>query len=470
MSTEHAITNRTLIERLSMSNSQDSNQKPLVAALASQNHAETLKDSEALELVQRRHAHLGGSILFYKEPAHIVKGEGIWLYDNKGNKYLDCYNNVASVGHCHPRVVEALSTQAAQLNTHTRYLHESVVTYCENLAATMPDGLDVVMLTCTGSEANDLAMQLARMMSGNQGAVVMENSYHGNTTLIASLSTCLSAADNRPDYVAAIEPPNTYRGPFRAGEANLGQKYADLADEAIAVLQASGQGVAAFMCDAVFDTQGSLEAPKDYFQQVYAKIRAAGGLCIADEVQAGFGRTGKMWGFENFDVVPDIVTLGKPMGAGHPIAGLVTSRAIADRFAEQAFYFNTFSGNPVSTKVGDTVLAIIQQQQLAQNCADVALHLRTELAKLQHKHPLIGDVRGLGMFIGIELVRDRDSLEPAREAALIIAEQMKAEGILIGATGRYGNVIKVRPPLVFSKDNADLLIEKLDKLLSELAS
>jgi len=447
--------------------------KPLAASLAGQNHAERLESGETLDLVNRRQAHMGGSILFYKEPAHIVRGEGVWLYDKADKRCLDCYNNVASVGHCHPRVVAALSKQASTLNTHTRYLHENVINYTEHLASTFPGNLEVVMLTCTGSEANDLAMQLARMVSGNNGAVVLENSYHGNTTLVAQMSTCMGSADSRPDFLEAIEPPNTYRGPFRAvqGLSNeeLGDKYAGLVDHAIKTLEDKGQGVAAFMCDAVFDTQGSLEAPKNYFKQVYKKIRAAGGLCIADEVQAGFCRTGKMWGFEHFDVIPDIVTLGKPMAAGHPVAGLVTTRAIADQFAKRAFYFNTFSGNPVSTLVGDTVLSIMEEDKLTENCAHVSVYLKEKLEQLQAKHTLIGNVRGLGMFIGIELVKDHETLEPATNEALALAELMKREGVLIGATGRFGNVIKVRPPLVFSNDNADLLVEKLDKLLTAIS-
>lgn len=448
-------------------------QKSLAASLACQNHADTLHNSDDLALIKRRHASLGGSILFYKEPAHIVRGEGIWLFDDKGKRYLDCYNNVASVGHCHPRVVAALTQQSATLNTHTRYLHENVVNYTEHLLSTFPEELNVVMLTCTGSEANDLAMQLARMVSGNYGAVVMENSYHGNTSLVSQLSSCLSSVNEQPDYVASVEPPNSYRGSFRLeqglSDKQLSQKYASLVEQEIKTLDNNGHGVAAFICDTIFDTQGTLAAPKHYFKQVYQKIRAAGGLCIADEVQAGFGRTGKMWGFEHFDIVPDIVTLGKPMGAGHPVAGLVTTRAIADEFAKHSFYFNTFGGNPVSALVADTVLSIIEQEKLSENCAQVSVYLRKKLLLLQDKYSLIGNIRGLGMFIGIELVKDRHTLEPAQEEALTIGELMKSEGILLGVTGRFGNVIKVRPPLIFSKENADVLIEKLDKALREVS-
>lgn len=442
------------------------------SSLARTDHVESAKDSDNYALIRRRQKYLGGSLLFYRDPVHIVRGEGIWLYDQNNNRLLDCYNNVASVGHCHPRVVEALSKQAATLNTHTRYLHEKVVDYAEHLASTLPGDLEVCLFVCSGTEANDLAMRIARTVTGNHGAIVMENAYHGNSTLIYELSPRSYSKERQPEYVATVEPPNTYRGSFRkdSGEAddNLGEKYANLLDDAIDQLNRKGHGVAAFMCDTIFDSQGALQAPKDYFQRVYKKVRAAGGLCIADEVQPGFGRTGEhMWGFENYGVVPDIVTLGKPMGDGHPVAGVVTTRDIADKFAKNARYFNTFAGNPVSAAVGKTVLEVIEAEGLQRNAKEVGAYLQEKLEVLMGKHPIIGNVRGLGLFLGVELVRDRETREPASEEALSIVEQMRHQGILIGAAGPFNNVLKVRPPLVFSRDNADLLVEKLDKLLSE---
>ncbi|MGZ2362422.1 aminotransferase class III-fold pyridoxal phosphate-dependent enzyme, partial [Streptomyces sp. 372A] len=286
-------------------------------------------------LIERRLRHVGNSILFYDDPLQVVRGEGVWLFDAQGRQYLDCYNNVASVGHCRPEVVSALTGQAALLNTHTRYLHENVVEYAEQLAALLPDGLDVCTFVCTGSEANDLALRIARTVTGHTGAVVMESSYHGNTTAVDALST-LTHQDRavRPDWIEAVEPPNTYRGPYRGEGA--GAAYAGLVADGIAALEQRGHGTAAFVCDTVFDSQGGLEAPADYFRLVYQQVRAAGGLCIADEVQAGLARTGSWWGFEHYDVVPDIVTLGKPMGDGHPLAVVVTSRRIADEFADLA--------------------------------------------------------------------------------------------------------------------------------------
>lgn len=443
-------------------------EKPLAATMVSAAHASTAQSSKNYDLILRRQQHLGGSILFYQDPVHIVKGKGTWLYDKQGNRYLDCYNNVASVGHCHPRVTEALTTQASLLNTHTRYLHENVVNYAEHLASTMPGDLEVCLFTCSGTEANELAMRIARAVSENNGAIVLENSYHGNSTLINELSTGAYPKEMQPNYVATVEPPNTYRGSFRAGEPDVGTKYAAQMDGAIEQLNHAGQGVAAFMCDSIFDTQGTLEAPQDYFKLSYEKVRAAGGLCIADEVQAGFGRTGDhMWGFENYDVVPDIVTLGKPMGAGHPVAAVVTTHAIAKKFSESAFYFNTFGGNPVSTAVAETVLSVIEEEKLQQNAQEVGAYLKNKLKALAEKHALIGDVRGRGLFLGVELVSNRDTLEPATMKARTIAEKMKDEGILMGATGHFGNCLKIRPPMVFSKENGDFLVEKLDKLLIE---
>lgn len=442
-----------------------------IAVLAKTNYLDTVSNSENLSLITRRQKYLGGSLLFYDDPVHLVRGEGVWLFDQNGNRFLDCYNNVASVGHCHPKVVEALSKQAGILNTHTRYLHENVVDYAEHLASALPEGLEVCFFVCTGTEANDLAMRIARSVTGNNGAIVLDNAYHGNSSLIHELSPRNYSPEQRPRYVATIEPPNTYRGSFRAcknsADTNLGEKYASLVDDAITQLEDAGEGVAAFMCDAIFDTQGAIQAPKDYFKKVYEKVRAAGGLCIADEVQPGFGRTGHhMWGFQNYDVVPDIVTLGKPMGDGHPVAGVVTTRSIADEFAKKSRYFNTFGGNPVSAIVGKTVLEVIEEEKLQQNAREVGGYLCARLGSLKKKYPIIGDVRGMGLFLGVELVRDRESIEPAKKEALAIAEQMRRKGILIGASGRFGNVLKIRPPLVFSRENADQVVDALDAVLA----
>jgi 4-aminobutyrate aminotransferase-like enzyme len=413
-------------------------------------------------------------MLFYHDPVKLVKGEGVWLFDQHGRKYLDCYNNVASVGHCNPHVVEALSKQASELNTHTRYLHDTVIEYSEQLAATFPGDLEVCLFVCSGTESNELAMRIARAVTGNTGAVVMEYSYHGNSTLISEMSTMGSHVDNRPDHVIAVEPPNTYRGPYQTSDESdkesIGQKYADLLNSAIETLDARGLGTAAFMCDTMFDSQGGLEAPADYFQEVYKKVRLAGGLCIADEVQPGFARTGKMWGFEHYGVVPDIVTLGKPMGNGHPIAGVVTTHDIMERFSKSAFYFNTFGGNPVSSAVGRAVLDEMQNRDMTTHVSKTGSYLRNRLEMLSEKHEIIGDVHGLGLYQAVDLVLDRSSREPAAEIASQIPDAMKDAGILIGLSGRHGNVLKIRPPLVFDDDNVDQMVETLDQVLGKLST
>jgi 4-aminobutyrate aminotransferase-like enzyme len=424
--------------------------------------------AENIDLIRKRQQHFGGSVLFYHDPVHIVRGDGVWLFDQHGRKYLDCYNNVASVGHCNPKVVNAMIEQAQVLNTHTRYLHESVITYAEQLADTFPGDLSICMFVCTGTEANELAMRMARAVSGHNGAIVMEHSYHGNSTLISELSLAGVPRDKRPGHVVGVEPPNTYRGPFREEDKEAGVKYAGLVDDAIKELDRRGEKTAAFMCDGIFDTQGGLEAPANYFKEVYQRVRAAGGLCIADEVQPGFARTGTMWGFEHYDVIPDIVTLGKPMGNGQPIAGVVTTPEIFAKFSSSAFYFNTFGGNPVSVAVGKAVLDIIQEDNLAEQVREVGNYLRSSLEALMETHDVIGDVHGRGLYQAVEFVKDKETREPATRTASLIPDALKEEGILVGLTGRYGNVLKIRPPLVFDKENVDQLVQSLDKVLADI--
>jgi 4-aminobutyrate aminotransferase-like enzyme len=333
----------------------------------------------------------------------------------------------------------------------------------------MPDGLDVCFFVCTGTEANELAMRMAREYTDHRGTIVMENSYHGNSTLIHELSTALSGSEH-PPYVATVEAPNTYRGSFlKSGADDPGIWYSDMIDVAVEQLKSQGEGLAAFLCDTIFDTQGSLVAPIDYFRRVYEKVRSAGGLCIADEVQAGLCRTGRWWGFEHYDVVPDIVTLGKPMGDGHPVAAVVTSREIAERFTSSTVYFNTFGGNPVSAAVGNAVLNVCRERDLARHCAETGDYLRERLEELATRQPLIGHIHGHGLFLGIELIHDRETLEPAADVARLVPDAMKSKGVVMGMTGPLGNILKIRPPLIFSRENADQLVAALEEVLQEHA-
>jgi len=422
------------------------------------------------ELLQRRNQAMGPAYsLFYQKPVHLVRGEGVWLYDSDGQKYLDCYNNVASVGHCHPHVVEALSRQASTLNTHTRYLHDSVVRYAERLAGTLPGDLSVCMFVCTGTEANDLAFRIARTVTGNEGAIVAEHAYHGNSIVVAELSTMEYPASERPDYLEAVEPPNRYRGTYRNGELALGAKYAALVGGAIESLAERGHKPAMFMCDSIFDSNGALIAPPGYFHKVYEQVRAAGGLCVADEVQSGLCRLGDhMWGFQDSGVIPDIVTMGKPIGDGHPLAAVVTTPAIAEEFSRKFEYFNTFGGNPVSSAVGLAVLDVIEQEKILRNVRETGAFLGEKLKALAGRHELIGDVRGKGLRWGVEIVTDRDTLEPGEAQAQQIREFLRDNGVLLSTTGPLKNVIKIRPPMVFTMSNAELLLRKLEHALKSI--
>ena len=420
------------------------------------------------KLIERRRRAMGPSYrLFYQQPVHLVRGEGVWLYDSDGRKYLDCYNNVASVGHCHPHVLKALATQASMLNTHTRYLHENVVRYAERLGDTLPGNLNVCMFVCTGTEANDLAFRIARTVTGNEGAIVTEEAYHGNSIVVTELSTEEYPATERPDYLEAVEAPNPYRGSYRYDELELGEKYAGFADQAIEKLAERGKRPAMFICDNIFSSNGILTPPPAYLQGIYRKVRAADGLIVADEVQSGLCRLGDhMWGFEDSEVIPDIVTMGKPIGDGHPLAAVVTTPEIAEEFARKFHYFNTFGGNPVSAAVGLAVLDVIEDENILQNVNCVGEYLGESLRALARQHDLIGDIRGKGLFYGLELVRDRVSRKPATEEALRLIELLRENGVLISVTSELNNVLKIRPPMVFSQENADLLLDQLSQALS----
>jgi 4-aminobutyrate aminotransferase-like enzyme/Ser/Thr protein kinase RdoA (MazF antagonist) len=427
--------------------------------------------AESEDQLQAQRARLFGPAyrLFYDEPLHIVRGEGVWLYDAAGRAYLDAYNNVPHVGHCHPRVVAALAAQASVLNTHTRYLSETVLKYAESLTEQFPLPLRAMMFTCTGSEANELALRIARAATGNRGIIATQHAYHGNTITISEFSGAYATAESRGPHIRTVPAPDSFRRPRDVPKESLGQVYAESVREAIESLKQQGIGLAAFIVDTVFSSDGILTVPRDYLQRVAGYVRAAGGVFIADEVQAGFGRTGvNFWGFEHFGVVPDIVTLGKPMGNGHPMAAVVTSTELTQAFGKHARYFNTFAGNPVSCAVGLAVLAVLRDERLQDNAERVGGYLRAGLSELSKRHELIGDVRGRGLFVGVELVSDRSSLEAATTEAHQIMNVLRDRGVLIATTGSRNNVLKIRPPMVFSMANADQLIETVDDALAKL--
>ena len=405
--------------------------------------------------------------LFYDEPLHLVRGRGTALFDSSGREYLDCYNNVPSVGHCHPHVVEALRRQAGELNTHTRYLHDEVVRYAERLTASLPDDIEMCLFACTGSEANDLAYQIARTVTGQRGAVASADVYHGNSIAISEVSQYNELPPSWRDHVRAIPVPDRYRGPHGADDPDVGRKYAALATDAIDALRRSPHGFAMLMVDPIFDSPGILTAPEGYFADLFQLARDAGGLVVADEVQSGLCRLGdNMWGFQDSNVVPDIVTMGKPMGNGHPLAVVAAKRPILEAFAEASYYFNTFGGNPVSAAVGNAVLDVVEQEDLLQNAHDVGQQLWTGLVRLQNRFEILGDLRGKGLFLGLDLVTGRDTKEPASGAAHALVNTMRRNGVLVTVSGPHDNVIKVRPPLVFSSADASRFLDALETGLS----
>ncbi len=412
-------------------------------------------------MVERRQRLLGPAYrLFYEHPVHLVRGEGAWLFDSDGNRYLDCYNNVASLGHAHPRVVEAIARQAAQINTHTRYLHDTVLDYAEALLATFPTSLGHVMFTCTGSEANDLALRIARAHTGGEGIVVTSLAYHGVTSALAELSPSLGEGVPLGRHVATVPPPDAYRG-----GADMPARFAADVARAFADLHRHGIRPCALLVDTMFTSDGVFPDPAGFLAQAAEAARAAGALFIADEVQPGFGRTGSMWGFERHGVEPDIVTMGKPMGNGHPVAGLAIRPDLLARFGGTARYFNTFGGNPVSAAAGLAVLEVLREESLPANAAAVGAHLSAGLSALAARHELIGDVRGAGLSIGVELVRDRVTKEPATVETTRIVNALRERRVLISASGPGANILKIRPPLCLSREQADLFVAALDEVL-----
>lgn len=429
-----------------------------------------MADDQAKDLLSRRYRVMGHhSPLFYDKPLHLVRGEGVWLWDSEGKRYLDVYNNVPHVGHCNPRVVEAMHRQASTLNIHTRYLHDNIVDYLERLTGTFDDGLQMAMLTCTGSEANELALRMARFCTGGQGIIVTDFAYHGNTEAVAEIGTGFMPEARTTKRVKSFPIPDAYR-PLDglAGEA-LAQAYADRVQQAIDEFHAEGIKVAGILVCPDFANEGLLDVPPGFLEKAVAKVRQAGGVFIADEVQAGFGRSGRhFWAYQWYDVTPDIVTMGKPMGNGHPLAGVVARPEMIEAFSKEAMYFNTFGGTPVSTAVGMAVLDALEEDNLMQNAVTTGAYVAEGLRKLQRKHELIGEVRGLGMFFGVELVKDRASKAPAQAETRRLINLMRDKGVLISKIGVHDAILKLRPPMPFQTEHADILLHTLDEALTQL--
>ena len=423
-------------------------------------------------LLAERRRRLGPSLsLSYLAPLSIARGFGTTLYDDTGREFLDMVNNVAHVGHCHPRVVAAGRRQMAVLNTNTRYLHPSVVRYAERLAATLPEPLSVCFFVCSGSEANELALRMARARTGGRGVVVVGGAYHGNTQGLVEVSPYKfdgPGGAGRPPHVAVVPMPDDYRGLYRRDDPRRGERFAAHVRDAFAGLGASGHAPAAFLCESLLSCGGQIVLPPGYLAEAYRHARAAGAVCIADEVQVGFGRVGEaFWGFETQGVVPDVVTMGKPIGNGHPLAAVVTTPEIAAAFANGMEYFNTFGGNPVSCEIGLAVLDVILDEALQERARSAGARLLAGLRRLAAEHPAVGDARGLGLFLGIELVSDREARTPDPEAAAYVVERMKDHGILLSTDGPDHNVIKMKPPLSFSEADADRVLAAYARVLAE---
>jgi 4-aminobutyrate aminotransferase-like enzyme len=418
------------------------------------------------DLIRDRERLLGPNVAtFYNEPVHIVKGEGVWLWDADGRKYLDCYNNVPHVGHCNPRVVEAIYKQASTLNTHTRYLHDTILDYVERLTATMHASLDTAIMTCTGSEANDIALRMSEATTGKRGIISTDATYHGNTALVSqlSLSNIPSVGFGLDQYFRFVEAPDSYRNPDPDGSL-----FAEAVLEHIHELEKSGIGFGALVICPYFLNEGFPEYKDGWLKPVSDVVKKAGGLLICDEVQSGFGRTGThFWAHEKMGVVPDIVTLGKPMANGHPVGGVVTTRDIMKEFRSGFRYFNTFGGNPVSCSAAMAVLDELEEKDLVSNALTVGLHARKRLDELKSRHIAIGDVRGSGLIFGAEMVLDRESMEPASDFTDRVINAMRHRGIIHSKLGRHKNTLKIRPPMPFSIENADLLFDTLDEVLAE---
>ncbi|MCR6492541.1 aspartate aminotransferase family protein [Cellulomonas sp. P24] len=432
------------------------------------------------ELAERRERVLGPSYrLFYREPVHLVRGEAAHLFDADGNQYLDVYNNVASVGHCHPRVVAAMTAQASTLNTHTRYLHEAIVRYSEDLLSTLPDAIDKVMFMCTGSEANDLAVRVAQAYTGGTGVIVTSEAYHGNSMLTSGISPALGTAQPLGRDVRTVPAPDAARlraaldaagaGATDLGTPDLGTWFADQVAAQIADLERHGTRFAAFVADSIFSSDGVFPDPVGFLAPAIEVVHRAGGVFVSDEVQPGFARTGQtFWGFERHGVVPDLVTMGKPMGNGIPVSAMAARSEVLAAFGDSIPYFNTFGGNPVSIAAAQAVLDVIRDEDLQLHSDRVGSLMLAGLRGMTADHPLVGEVRGAGLYIGVDIVTEPESRNPDQATALEIIEKLRERRVLTSVCGAGGNVLKLRPPLAFTDADLATFFTAFDEVLATL--
>ncbi|XP_014244846.1 ethanolamine-phosphate phospho-lyase [Cimex lectularius] len=435
---------------------------------------EALEQMPKSDTIKLRKRHIGESceLFFRANPLKITRGKGQFMYDEKGEKYLDCLNNVAHVGHCDDTVVRKSAEQMSILNTNNRFLHDNLVLCAERLSNTFPEHLSVCFFTNSGSEANDLALRIARAYTKQQDIICLEYAYHGHLSSLIDISPYKFKAGQFPkkEWVHVAPIPDAYRGKYcNESIETMGGKYAQDVADIIKNAENSGRKIAAFIAESAPSCAGQIILPPNYLKNVYKQVHAAGGVCIADEVQVGFGRVGtNYWAFQAQGVVPDIVTVGKSMGNGHPVAAVITTDEIAKKIDIE--YFNTFGGNPVSCAASLAVMEVVERDNLMRNAYEVGKYVLAGLTKLKEKHSIIGDVRGHGLFIGIELVSNRVTKEPATEKARLVVTRLRELRILLSTDGPYRNVLKFKPPMVFTKGDGDHLISTLDKALSEINS
>lgn len=432
-------------------------------------------------IIELRKKHYGPScqLFFRQDPLRIVRAIGTYMFDDEGQKFIDCINNVAHVGHCHPYVVERGAQQMGLLYTNNRFLHEHLANLARRLTDKLPPSLSVCYFTNSGSEANDLALQIARAYTKQKDIIILDNAYHGTVTSLQEINPYKWKQNKefaelyKTPYVHVVSTPDTYNGTYRdcdfpPGE-DLGQKYADEVAAAIDRVGSSGRKIAGYIAESLQSCGGQIIYPDGYIQKVYSMVREAGGLCIADEVQVGYGRVGThYWAFQTYgdDVIPDIVTVGKPMGNGHPIAAVVTTREVADRF--KLPYFNTYGGNPVSCAIALAVMDVIEKENLVSHAALVGSYLMDRLDALKGKHSIVGDVRGRGLFVGLELVKDRSTRQPATAEAAYVLYRLRHDGVLLSRDGPNENVLKFKPPMSISCADIDAVIAKLDAVFTDI--
>jgi len=412
----------------------------------------------------KRTQFMGESPLFYKEPIYLESGEGVWLYDKAGKKYLDVYNNVPVAGHCHPRIIASLTDQASKLNVHSRYISEVVVNYSEKLVSLHSDDLSKLQMACSGTEAVEIAIKMARIHTGGQGIICSNATYHGNS----HETFRMTIGPFEPEF-RRVTYPESYR-PIKKGlsQEELCTLYLKEVEKQIEGFSQDGIKFAGLIFCSIFANEGLPDFPKDYLTKVSKLVRDSGGVLILDEVQAGFGRTGTWWGYQLSNVSPDIAVMGKPMGSGLPVSGVIATEEISNSFHEKAFYFNTTAATPLQAAVAGTVIDIIQDEGLIENAEKIGGYLKAELLKIKDDFGYLGDIRGPGLFIGLDIVDNKEDKNPDREKAIEIVETLKSKGVLISNAGQYRNVLKLRPPLVFDLDNANLLLETLNQAFREV--